>query len=225
MSADDPRSADERDASKLVFFCVPCAWLHGLWFLSGLHICSKSQSSEMEKNAFTCPLKWPISPSPNTLIRFALHRLRELALQPQRMHASPLFFNWVNNPNMVIPQPAHRIAVQHKGRITFLTACCVPFPHVTLHYLKADNLTILPVSYEIPVHGGKWQIWSPAGELRYKTWQEWTFFPQCRTGRGTTRILNKCTEFPRWRAILEDCIVNHNKQSNIITNHENHKQN
>lgn len=34
---------------------------------------------------------------------------------------------------------------------------------------------ILPVSYEIPVHGGKWQIWSPAGDL-YNFGQAGNFF-------------------------------------------------
>lgn len=37
-----------------------------------------------------------------------------------------------------------------------LNVCCIPFHPVTLHYLKTDNLTILPASCETP--SARWEM-------------------------------------------------------------------
>lgn len=68
--------------------------------------------------------------------------------------------------------------------------CTVPF--CPSAHLKADNLTIWPVSYEIPVQGEKLQIWCPAGDLHNTTLDRLLiFFSPRKTGREITRFKYK----------------------------------
>lgn len=43
-------------------------------------------------------------------------------------------------------------------RLTVLNMGCIPFQAISLQHLKTDNLTILPASYETPLHCWKRQI-------------------------------------------------------------------
>lgn len=172
------------------------------------------QEAGTENRPQVWPPKWPTAPFANIVMRFTLHRLRELALEAWPTHISLSFFKSPYIATSAYYSQGTTICRQNHSsqRVLYSFPSCHSAPSQNWQF---NDFTSFLWNSQCTVGNDRFEVQQESYIIEGLTGPGWIFslFPcHCIAGREKPLIQSTGDRISTFRVILDPRIVNHNEQ-------------